>query len=141
MAPLVAAVTGFVVAIVAALALGHLLGTTGIAAGIACGAWSNALSLVRRGSSTFGFALDAAARRRVPRIVAAATAMGGLLWLVAGVIPPSAHGVAQAASLAVLVGGSIALYALLLTRFGVTGWRDAVHALRQTPPRDLRARS
>ena len=40
-------------------------------------------SLIRRGAATFGFSIDAAARRRLPRIVAAALAMGGLLWLTA----------------------------------------------------------
>ena len=46
------------------------------AAGIAVGAWSNALSLLRRGSTAFGFSLDAAARRRLPRITLAALVMG-----------------------------------------------------------------
>ena len=56
-------------------------GPAGIAAAIAFGAWSNALALIRRGAATFGFSIDAAARRRLPRIVGAALAMGGLLWL------------------------------------------------------------
>jgi putative peptidoglycan lipid II flippase len=58
--------------------------------------------LIRRGAATFGFSIDAAARRRLPRIVAAALAMGGLLVardrLHAVAAGGSAHGLAQAAS-------------------------------------------
>ena len=77
MTPLLATAKGFVVAIVSAVLLGHFFGATGIAAGIALGAWSNALGLIRRGGETFGFSIDAAARKRLPRIVAAALLMGG----------------------------------------------------------------
>ena len=63
--------------------LGRLFGAGGIAAGIALGAWSSALALIRRGAATFGFSIDAEARRRLPRIVLAALVMGGLLWLAA----------------------------------------------------------
>ncbi len=81
--PLWATLKGFAVAIVLAVVLGHVYGASGIAAAIALGAWSSALSLIRRGAATFGFSIDAAARRRLPRIVAAALVMGGLLWLAA----------------------------------------------------------
>ena len=40
-----------------------------------------AFSLIRRGAETFGFSIDAGAKRRLPRIVVAALAMGALLWL------------------------------------------------------------
>ena len=87
------------VAIVLALLLGHFFGAGGIAAGIAFGAWSNAFSLIRQGAASFGFSLDADARRRLPRIVAAALVMGGLLWLASGVTADDIHGLAQAAIL------------------------------------------
>ncbi len=99
--PLLATLTGLAVAIVLAVVLGRLFGAGGIAASIALGAWSSALALIRRGAATFGFSIDAAARRRLPRIVAAALAMGGLLWLAARFLLASfmnAHGVAQADS-------------------------------------------
>jgi putative peptidoglycan lipid II flippase len=116
-----------------------LFGPEGIAAGIALGAWSGALSLSRAAAARFGFSLDAAARRRLPRIVAAALAMGGLLWLAARQTPVEAlHGLAQAAVLLSLIAGGIALYGLLLRLFGVIRWREAVNAIRQGPPRDLR---
>jgi putative peptidoglycan lipid II flippase len=79
MTPLWAACKGFAVAVVLAVVLGHLYGASGIAAAIATGAWSSAFSLTRQGAASFGFSIDAAARRRLPRIVAAALAMGGLL--------------------------------------------------------------
>ena len=82
-----------------AFVLGHWFGAGGIAAGIALGAWSSALALIRRGAATFGFSIDAAARRRLPRIVAAALAMGGLLWLATRFVPAltaDTHGLAQA---------------------------------------------
>jgi putative peptidoglycan lipid II flippase len=140
-APMLATLKGFALAIVLAVLLGHLYGAGGIAAAIAFGAWSSAFSLIRRGAATFGFAIDAAARRRLPRIAGAALGMGGLLWLTASLVLPSAadsHGLAQAALLIVLISGGIAVYGLFLGVLGVTDWASAVGALSQKAPRDLR---
>jgi putative peptidoglycan lipid II flippase len=129
------------VAIVLAVVLGQIFGAGGIAASIALGAWSSALALIRRGAATFGFSIDAAARRRLPRIVVAALAMGGLLWLMATFVLPltaTTHGVAQAIVLLMLISGGIAIYGLLLALFGVTRWGDAVSAISQTTASDLR---
>ncbi|HEV7602846.1 MAG TPA: murein biosynthesis integral membrane protein MurJ, partial [Bradyrhizobium sp.] len=84
--------------------------------------------------------IDAAARRRLPRIVMAALAMGGLLWLKAASASPlaGAHGLAQAAMLGVLIIAGVAIYGLLLVLLGVINWADAVAAVRHSPPRDLR---
>jgi putative peptidoglycan lipid II flippase len=141
MTPLWAAVTGFAVALALAVVLGHLYGASGVAAAIAAGAWSSAFSLVRQGAARFGFSIDAAARRRLPRIVAAALAMGVLLWLSAVFLLPlaaSAHGIARAVLLGGLIAAGIAVYGGLLALFGVTGWNEAVRAFRQSPARDLR---
>ena len=141
MTPLWATCTGVVVAIVSALLFGRLYGADGIAAGIALGAWSSALSLIRRGRASFGFSIDAAARRRLPRIAVAAFSMGALLWLTQRWLPAPdtvAHGLAQAALLAVLIAGAIAIYGLLLGLFGGANWRETASALRQTGPGDLR---
>jgi putative peptidoglycan lipid II flippase len=135
--PLWATLKGFAVAIISALVLGRLFGASGIAASIALGAWSSALALIRRGSSTFGFSIDAAARRRLPRIVVSAMAMGGLLWLAMRLAPAPASGLAQAIVLVILIVAGIAVYGLFLRLFGVTGWREAVSAFRQTRPADL----
>jgi putative peptidoglycan lipid II flippase len=133
-APLMATLKGIVVALVLVVLFGQLYGTGGVAAAIACGAWSSALALVSKGAATFGFSIDAAARRRLPRIVAAALGMGASLWLTTTfALPPdtNAHGLAQAAVLLALISGGIAIYGLLLTLFGVTGWRQAVDAVKQ----------
>jgi putative peptidoglycan lipid II flippase len=140
--PLMATLKGLAVAIVLGVVLGHLYGAGGIAASIALGAWSCAFTLVRRMAAGFGFSIDAACRRRLPRIGVAAMVMGGLLWAATRLaLPPDAdlHGLAQAAVLLVLIAGAIATYGLLLSLFGVTGWREALGAVSQTPPSDLRA--
>jgi putative peptidoglycan lipid II flippase len=139
--PLLATLKGFAVAIVSALVLGRLFGPSGIAASIALGAWSSAFALIRRGAATFGFSIDAAARRRLPRIVAAALAMGGQLWLMATFVLPLAatkHGIAQAILLLMLIAGGMAIYGLLLALFGAIKWGDAVSAISQTTASDLR---
>ncbi|MCA6104455.1 murein biosynthesis integral membrane protein MurJ [Bradyrhizobium australafricanum] len=133
--PLLATLKAIVVTIAAAFLLGQIFGASGIAAGIALGAWSNALALIRKGAATFGFSIDADARRRLPRILAAALAMGALLWLAEGALPSAgSHGFVQAASLLVLIASGIAGYGLFLQLFGVTGWREAVNAVRQRRP-------
>ena len=141
LAPLVATLKGFVVAIVSAVVLGHLFGASGIAAGTALGAWSNAFGLIRRGGETFGFSLDPAARRRMPRIVAAALLMGALLWLAAGfagLFAADTHRLAHTVILLSAIAGAIAVYGLCLTAFGVTDWRQTVNAIRQSDVQDLR---
>jgi putative peptidoglycan lipid II flippase len=139
LAPLRATLKAIVVAIVCSVLLGHFFGPTGIAAGIALAAWSNALSLIRHGAASFGFSVDRAARRRLPRIAAAALMMGGVLWLAINFIAHPMHGAAQAACLLLLIVGGIAVYALFLGLLAVTSLREAVNAIRQGGPRDLRA--
>src|SRR5712664_741144 len=139
--PLLATLTGFTVAIVFGLVLGRVFGAGGIAAGIALGAWSSALALIQRGWVTFGFSIDAVARRRLPRMVTAALAMGGLLWLTAmsvRAVTAGAHSITQAVLASVLIVGTMAIYALLLALIGVLSWREAVSAIRQTTAPDLR---
>ena len=139
--PMVAALKGLAVAIVLAVVLGRLLGADGIAISVALGAWSSAVGLIRRGAATFGFSVDAAARRRLPRIAMAALTMGGLLWLMATCAPApaaAAHTIAQAVVLGLLIAGGMAVYGLLLALFGVITWADAVSAVRQTTAPDLR---
>jgi putative peptidoglycan lipid II flippase len=139
--PLLSVLKGFVVTIVSAVVLGRLFGPNGIAASLALGAWSSAFALLRRGFATFGFSIDAAALRRLTRILTAALIMGGLLWLIgtfALPLSPNARGLAQAALLLILIVGAMAAYGLLLALFGVIAWGEAVIALRQSKPSDLR---
>jgi putative peptidoglycan lipid II flippase len=139
LAPLRATLKAVMVAIISSVLLGHFFGAAGIAAGVALGAWSNALSLIRRGAASFGFSVDRAARRRLPRIAVAALMMGGALWLSITFVAHPMHGLAQVAFLLLLIIGGIAVYALLLGLLAVTSWREAVNAIRQSGPRDLRA--
>jgi putative peptidoglycan lipid II flippase len=135
--PLLATLKGFVLAIALALLLGHYLGVTGIAIGLAFGAWSTASSLIRQAATNFGLSLDADARRRLPRIVIAALAMGGLLWLASGVAA-NTHGLAQAAILLALIAAAIAVYGLLLLAFGVITRDELVNAFSRKGHRGLR---
>ena len=137
--PLIATLKGLAVAIVLAVILGQIAGPSGIAASIACGAWSTALALIRRGVAASGFSIDAAARRRLPRIIAAAVAMGGLLWLLARSAPAAdASGIANAAFLTMAIAGGVLIYGVFLALLGVIRWDDALVALRQSAPSDLR---
>ena len=139
--PLFAALKGFVVAIVLAVILGHVYGAGGIAASIALGAWSSATTLIRHGAVKFGFSIDALARRRLPRIVLAALAMGALLWLTALFVPASStnpHGIVLALVVALLISGGIAIYGLFLVLLGVTSRGEVVNAFRQTADSGLR---
>jgi putative peptidoglycan lipid II flippase len=133
--PLWATLKGLAVTVVSAVVLGQLFASGGIAVSIALGAWSCALALVRHGVTGFGFSIDVAARRRLPRIVAAALAMGGLLWLSAPAVLASggnASGFAHLLFVAALISGGMAIYGLLLVLLGVLRWREAVNAIRQT---------
>jgi putative peptidoglycan lipid II flippase len=138
--PLRATLIGCGVAITLAFLLGQLWNASGIAAGLALGAWANALVLIRRVGADIGFAIEPEARRRLPRIAAAAALMGGTLWLMSASAAPllaTGHGIVQAAVLIGLIASGIIVYALLLTALRVTGWRDAARAIRQKPAGDL----
>ncbi len=136
--PLIAVAKGLALALATTFLLGHLFGAEGIAAGVALGAWGSALGLIREGSTRFGFAIDAQARRRLPRIVAAALIMGAGVWFAQRFLPFAGHGgVVQALALAALIGAGLAIYVISLQLFAVIGWREAVSAIRGAP-RDLR---
>jgi putative peptidoglycan lipid II flippase len=133
--PLWATLKGLAVTIVLAIVLGRLFEVGGIAAAIALGAWSGALLLIRNGFTTFGFSIDPMARQRLPRIVAAALIMGGLLWLSAPFVLAwggNESGPLHFFKVAALIAGGMAVYGLFLALFGVLRWVDAIHALRQS---------
>jgi putative peptidoglycan lipid II flippase len=131
MTPLLATAKGLVVAMALAVVLGHVFGASGIAASIAAGAWSSAVSLLRKGTSAFGFSVDTAARKRLPRIVLAAAAMGALLWLTTGLVPSEAHSLIRFIVLGSQIVAGIAVYGLLLQILGAASWREAVSALKR----------
>ena len=94
--------------------------------------------MIRHGAVNFGFSIDAAARRRLPRIVVAALAMGGLLWLMARFAPAGTKGFADAVVLGVMISVGMAIYGLHLALSGVITWKQVVKAIGQTTPADLR---
>jgi putative peptidoglycan lipid II flippase len=131
--PLIATLAGVAVAIVAGMALGSRFGANGVAASIALASWFSAALLLQAGSSTFGFSFDAVARRRLPRIVIAALAMGvALAGANAFVAPVTAQAnlIAQLIILGGLIAGGISFYALLLELLGVVSWTKAIGDLR-----------
>jgi putative peptidoglycan lipid II flippase len=134
MIPLLATLKGVAVAIVLAVIFGRMFGIGGVAAAVALGAWSNAASLARSTAATFGFSVDAEARRRLPRIVLAALLMGGTLWLAAQLLPAmaGAHTILQAARLAILIAFGIAVYGICLLSLRVIDWRSMRSALMRS---------
>ena len=119
MTPWIATLCGLVVAVIAAMMSPD---ATGIAVAVALGAWISALVLAFRAASSFGFALDAIAKRNLPRIVLAAVVMAALLWLKMRIIWPltqDAHTLGQALVLSVLIAGGLAIYGGLLALTGV----------------------
>lgn len=137
--PLRATLIGCSVAIALAFLLAHVFAASGIAAGLALGAWANAAVLIRRGATRFGFALSPASRRRLPRITLAAMVMGAVLWIAAGRFAgtwSSSH-LGAAALLGALIGGAVILYGGLLVSLGAVSWRETVRAIRQKPAADL----
>jgi putative peptidoglycan lipid II flippase len=138
--PLWATLKGIAFAIALSVVFGHFFGASGIAAAIAIGTWSTAFTLVRRGSEIFGFSIDAAARRRLPGILAAALSMGAAMWLAVRWLTPAlattSHGLVILLPILIIAG--MAIYGLFLRLFGITGWRETVKAIRQNRAADLR---
>ena len=142
--PLKASLVGLVVAIAGAFLLASSFGASGIAAGLALGAWTGTVWLIRSGVAAFGFALRPATYGRLFRIALAASLMAGLLDLANGLpvlhapAHAPAHGLAQAVSLAFLIAGGVAIYLFLLALLGIGSWRQAVDAVRSGKQPDLR---
>lgn len=137
--PLVATISGVIVAVICGLLLGHVYGASGVAASISLGAWFCAATLMWRGSTTFGFSIDATARRRLPRIAICAAAMGAMLFLAESFVAPvtaTAGFMAQITILGGLVAAGVSFYGLLLDLSGVLNWGEAISNLRDGRLRD-----
>lgn len=130
--PLMATLLGLIVAIAAAYGLGASFGASGIAAAIALAAWSSAVVLMIQGARSFGWAIDADARRRLPVIALAALTMGGLLWLLAQALPTADHKLGQITLLALQIAAGLTIYAAPLMLTGTLRWRD-IRASLKTP--------
>jgi putative peptidoglycan lipid II flippase len=121
--PMLAAVTGFAVALIGSLALAPSLGYVGIALAIALSGWVSAALLAVLISRHYGFGIDTVGRRRLPRIIIAALLMGFVVecnyrvlipWL--GTTTPA---LLRAAALVGIVLFGLAAYGLLLSLFRV----------------------
>lgn len=137
--PLVATMSGVIVAVICGLLLGRSYGASGVAASISLGAWFCAAILMWRGSTTFGFSIDATARRRLPRIAICAAAMGAMLFLAESFVAPvtaTAGFMAQITILGGLVAAGVSFYGLLLDLSGVLNWGEAISNLRDGRLRD-----
>ena len=137
--PLVATMSGVIVAVICGLLLGRSYGASGVAASISLGAWFCAAILMWRGSTTFGFSIDAMARRRLPRIAICAAAMGAMLFLAESFVAPvtaTAGFMAQITILGGLVAAGVSFYGLLLDLSGVLNWGEAISNLRDGRLRD-----
>jgi putative peptidoglycan lipid II flippase len=128
--PHLATLVALIAAIGGAMWLAPHYGAAGVAAAIALAAWCTAIVVLTRGAMTFGFAIDAMAWRRLPRIGLAAVVMGGLLWWVAGLVPQPQHLIGQIIVLGGLIGVSFVSYCALLMICRVGSWRDVAGWLR-----------
>ncbi len=91
------------------------------------------LSLLYRGLARRGhFAMDASLKRRLPRLVLAALAMGVLLWAIGDRFDPWLGGrlVERGLALGALVGSGVAIYALAALAFGAVRV-DEIKAIRR----------
>ena len=125
--PLQIAVVTMAANVILTVALGLVLGFAqlGIALATSIAGWINALLLVlmlyRRGH----FALDARARRSLPRILLAALGMGAVLLAMERLLASALAGgfSSQLAALALLVISGLACFAALALLLGVADWR------------------
>lgn len=136
--PLIATLSGLAAAVLSGLVLGQKFGVNGVAASISLGAWCCAAVLSWRGATTFGFSIDADARKRLPRIALCAAVMGVMLYLANSFVAPVTANAGFAARLTILgglVAAGISLYGLLLDLLRIVSWGEAIGGLRD---RDLR---
>jgi putative peptidoglycan lipid II flippase len=134
--PMRATLAGLAVAVVGSLVLFPAFGHVGVAVAISLSGWATAGVLGWLIARRIGFSLDTAARRRLPRIVAASLAMGLALSFVWMQIEPwlAGHsGTAHAAALALLMVLGLACYGVCLRCFGVASMSDLVAVARRSP--------
>jgi putative peptidoglycan lipid II flippase len=139
--PFMIALGGVATDVALAVLLFPRFGATGIAAAAAVSGWVNLLLLVVVARRLGYGALDAAACRRIPALLAATLAMGTGLVLLVGLLEPwtgpDAGFATRLAALAAICGGGLALY--LAAAFALGGIDRAALAAsfsgkRDTPP-------
>src|SRR6516162_829422 len=133
--PVKVAVAAMAINLCLTLVLMRFLAHVGIALATTVAGWLNALVLlvllIRAGH--FGF--DRRAQRNLPRIAAAALAMGVVLAAMRITLAPMlvGHAMAQLGALAVLVCAGLATFSALALGLGVADWRGLIGRLRRQP--------
>jgi len=134
--PMRAALFGFAIAIVGSLALMPVFGHVGIAFAIAFSGWASAILLGVLIARRIGFALDGAARSRLPRIALSALLMGAAVEAARRGLLPWLAGegnAIRALALAAVIAFGLAVYGVALHLLGVTKFTDIVLAVRRRP--------
>jgi putative peptidoglycan lipid II flippase len=119
--PVRIAVVALVVNLVLTVALAPLLQHVGNAAATVVAGWVNAMLLAILLKRAGHFTVDEAFIRRVPRIVLAAAVMAAMLVDLDALIDPMLHRpdlIMRIAGLALLVGGGLVVYAVLVLGLG-----------------------
>jgi putative peptidoglycan lipid II flippase len=134
--PMRAALFGFVIAITGSVILMPVLGHVGIAIATAVSGWAAAAMLGMMIARRIGFALDAEAKRRLPRLVVASLIMGLVIYgarvVLARWLTDAAPIGEQLAGLAVIIGSGLAVYLLALHALRVTSAYQLLGALRRS---------
>lgn len=120
-----------------ALALRPWLGWIAVAVAASAGLWLNAVLLVANLTRRGDWVFDAEARRRVPRIVVSAAAMGVVVFLcgrlgLAAVAEEEGDGTIRILALAALVGIGVAVHAAGLAVSGLLGAGGGLRRRRGT---------
>jgi len=138
--PMRYAVVGIAVNITGSLILFYQIGFVGIAIATSAAAWVNAGLLWWRLVANGHYVADPRLTKRLPLIALAGTLMGGAVWCAAAYGGPAAAALmpdgwtADALgilALAALVGGGLAVYALLCQITGAARLSDITQALRR----------
>lgn len=132
--PMRVTLLGLAVAVVLSIALFPVWHHVGIAIAIAISGWATAAMLAALIATRIGFSVDAMARWRLPRIIAAAAGMGvavKLAWTHAVPLLGDAGRSAEAALLLLMIVLGLASYGALLRILGVVAMRDIRAASRK----------
>lgn len=127
--PMRAALAALAIAAAAGLSLLPLFGHAGVAFALALAAWANAAMLGVLVARRIGFALDAQARRRLPRIALAAIGMAFLLAAAERLIAAEPSG-SGALALGGLIAFGLLVYGGLARLLGVATFRGLAASLR-----------
>jgi putative peptidoglycan lipid II flippase len=134
--PVKVAVAAVLVNLSLTLVLMQFLAHVGIALATTAAGWVNAITLLALLIKRRHFGFDRRARRNLPRIGAAALAMGAVLMLLRIALAPTlATGAAalRIGALAALIGAGLAAFALFALALGVVSRRDLLGRLRRQP--------